>query len=1327
MSIRQGSRTRLLYFAALMFLLCFAFALPTNAQTETTGAFRGRIVDEQGNGLPGIIVRAVNTQTGIPSATRTGGDGGYNIGLLQPGIYTILVNPEGTGNNPSFRAETRTQRLTAVDATTVLPDIVVGKAVIPTTSPTQPVIAGATPEPGATPGAQVAGGPTPQSTPIAVEAGAEFSLNINTRNATRRGIFTDEEVRTLPLGATTLTRTFDELALLLPGVALPPQTLGNIAGPGVGPGVGSAGQFAVNGLRSRSNNFTVDGSDNNDEDIGVRRQGFFTLVPQPIESIQEYQVITLLAPAQYGRNIGAQVNAVSKSGGNQMHGTIYGFFNSSQLNARNAFDRVGANTTIPLQARALSANRQTLGGFRDVFFNCLTFNPATCPASTRVFVSNNTGEENSFTLGQGGLVLGGPLIRSDVDNYGVERKPGDRSSLFYFISAEGQVLNASEEQSFAVPTVEERGIFRTGATGIFFDPLFPTSGFVPTLFPSSIEGSAILSLFPFPNNPNGIYGRNTYTTTLPANAQGKIFSGKLNGNFTAFNRPQEFVARYNFTDDFRDIPVTGGALFSTLRPRVRTQNFSTFLNTNLSPASARPLLNQLRASYGRTRLVFDEVRDNTHLIPSDFARTLQPGQQSFLLNAPLLLNVTLPGDQGVFFLPGNPVIGRTVESAVNQFGSGRLAPIGQVNVAGYSPIGVDVFNFPQRRVNNTYQLADTMTKQFGEHNLAFGVDIRRTELNSDLPRNARPLLTFNAFPNFAAAFGLPGIPERNFFSGVDFAAGGAPSGIFQALTAGNDATINLRYYQYNFFGQDEWRIRRNLSLSFGLRYEYNTVPKSANNKIENTFKAAIPAELAGLSQFINGRSEIFDVDKNNFAPRVGIAFSPEIFENRTTVFRAGAGIFYDQILGAVISQSRNVFPNVLNTNFSGFDPTLSGNINIFPPSLAFFSCGGGPFIPAIQPGTLNTLNPNVPVSCLTSIQQQFFQAGFPVTLPERKLKTPTAYHYSFSFEQQVGRSMVFSAAYVGTQGRHLLRQNTPNLGPNALLFVDDIFVDPNTPFTTVLGEPAIFGFANSPITDFVNFERPVPTVGGVTIFSTDANSSYNALQLQMRGRFGLWGTKSQFQAEYTFSKVEDDVSDVFDLAGAPALPQNSRTRAGERAAANFDARHRFSYNYINDLSDWGKKGAFARFLFKGTEVSGTGIFQTGQPFTVNTIFDMNLDGNLTDRPNTTTGIQQTGDRGRPLRLTVDPATLLAPIGQDGAVPRNSFRASNLWVTNVALIKNFMFDENQKSLVFRMEVFNVFNRANYGIPVRFLEFPGFGQSTDTVTPGRRIQFAVKYNF
>jgi hypothetical protein len=122
-----------------------------------------------------------------------------------------------------------------------------------------------------------------------------------------------------------------------------------------------------------------------------------------------------------------------------------------------------------------------------------------------------------------------------------------------------------------------------------------------------------------------------------------------------------------------------------------------------------------------------------------------------------------------------------------------------------------------------------------------------------------------------------------------------------------------------------------------------------------------------------------------------------------------------------------------------------------------------------------------------------------------------------------------------------------------------------------------------------------------------------------------------------------------------------------------------------------------------------------------------MDGNLTDRIDTTEGIVVTGDRARPLRLaTEDFASLRAPTGRDGRVGRNTFRAGSILDLNLAVTKTVRLDDGQ-SLVLRTEVFNFINRANYGVPVRFLESPGFGQATNTVTPGRRVQFQLKYSF
>src|SRR5215468_3588478 len=155
------------------------------------------------------------------------------------------------------------------------------------------------------------------------------------------------------------------------------------------------------------------------------------------------------------------------------------------------------------------------------------------------------------------------------------------------------------------------------------------------VFPTSIEGDSYFSLFPFPNNPRGAYGKNTYTEQLPASADGTIFSLKLDRQLRAFGKGHSFTGRYNFTDDGTTLPVTGEALFSTLRAHVRTQNLSLFVASALGRRSS----NELRFSYGRTRLGFDESRD-PFLRPSRLSGGLRG--VPFLLNARKLANATLP-------------------------------------------------------------------------------------------------------------------------------------------------------------------------------------------------------------------------------------------------------------------------------------------------------------------------------------------------------------------------------------------------------------------------------------------------------------------------------------------------------------------------------------------------------------------------------------------------------------------------------------------------------------------------------------------------------------
>jgi hypothetical protein len=377
------------------------------------------------------------------------------------------------------------------------------------------------------------------------------------------------------------------------------------------------------------------------------------------------------------------------------------------------------------------------------------------------------------------------------------------------------------------------------------------------------------------------------------------------------------------------------------------------------------------------------------------------------------------------------------------------------------------------------------------------------------------------------------------------------------------------------------------------------------------------------------------------------------------------------------------------------------------------------------PGTLNTIDPRATVPCILDeyLIRQVGGGFVPVlqtVLPVSDLEMPMAYHYTASFERAVAKDIFVSLAYVGTQGRHLLRQTTPNLGDHSPTALHSVYITDERPrFGGFIDQPSQRDAAG------VQRARTSPIAGTVRLYETSGNSRYDALQLQVRGPLAR---AAAYQFNYTLSKVTDDVSDVFDLAGAPSLPQNSLTRAGERSVANFDARHILS-GYLSYTFPQGgdSPSRLKDFLFGGWQVTSKTRFQTAQPFTVNTVKDINKDGNLTDRPNTPSGIVITGDREQPLQLTVDPNTILAAPGLDGALGRNTFRASNRFELDLSLLKRFTFDDAERRLTFRLDVFNLTNRANFGIPIRYLEAAGFGRAVNTVTPARRLQFSLKFQF
>jgi hypothetical protein len=1084
---------------------------------------------------------------------------------------------------------------------------------------------------------------------------------VNLEDATRSAIFDQRTMLAVPL---TGTRSFDQFAMLAAGVVPSPQAIGDTVGPGVGPGVGTSGQFTVNGVRPRANNFTVDGSDNNDEDIGVRRQGFTALVPQSVESLQDFHITTLLPRSQFGRNLGAQVNAVSLGGGKGLHGTLYGFYTDRHLKARDAFDLTGGPASFPL--------RRTSDGNEIVIRRLEAGRPISEPLNPL----NPVKGEIPFTRAQYGFVVGGPVTKKNT---------------FFLSSFERKDINAARESNFAVPTVAERGLFGKGETGLFV-------GTQPA-FPTSTVGDSYFSLFPFPNNPRGPYALNTYTEQLPASADGSIFSIKLSQRTKAFDIEHSFTGRYNFTDDETTLPVTGEALFSTLRANIRTQNLSLFVTSALLDA----LSNEMRFSYGRTRLGFDEVR-NPFLRSSSKLR-----DTPFLLNATKLSNNATPGEKMTVYQSGSDT-----ESL-------DTSPIGQVIVSGFSPLGVDVFNFPQDRANNTFQFADTVIYNLTNHHLTGGIDLRRTQLNSRLDRNFRSIALFSGSLDIAGALRNQVDGSRPFFLGADFVAAGAATGFFQTQAIVPDATIGLRQWQSNFFFSDQIKIHQRLRLTLGLRYELNTVPEEVNRRIESTFTSTEVQGLiaeekqrfgrSGFELYLAGRRRLYQNDFNNLAPHLAFAWDP--FKSGKTAVRGGYGIYYDQIPGAVISQSRSVFPRFLPINLAGVQ-TDERLIAFNPVRL---SCDDR--LPLDQ-CTLNTFNARSQASrgasnfleYLLRLNQEagVSAAGPGFVLPIADMVTPYAQHWGLTIEREVSSGLLASLAYAGTKGSHLLRFATPNLGANGIPRVERLV--PQGP---------ILVFHGSVLPPGKNAQRLFPLLGAFTSIESDANSIYHSLQAEASLRLtrGI-----QFTSAYTWSHAIDEVSDLFELAGARGLPQDSFDRRGERGDANFDVRHRFVSSFVWDLP-WQPR----RKLLGGWQLAGIVTQQTGQPFTVNSSVDVNLDGNLTDRLNTLVGVREV-NRGS-LRYefpttAVDQFKLLAAANVDGAIGRNTFRAPGIAAVDLAINKHIQFTERHQ-VEWRTEVFNLFNRTHFGMPVRTLFTPGLGRSVSTTLPARTVQFALRYKF
>ncbi|HWP42211.1 MAG TPA: carboxypeptidase regulatory-like domain-containing protein [Blastocatellia bacterium] len=603
--------------------------------------------------------------------------------------------------------------------------------------------------------------------------------------------------------------------------------------------------------------------------------------------------------------------------------------------------------------------------------------------------------------------------------------------------------------------------------------------------------------------------------------------------------------------------------------------------------------------------------------------------------------------------PVNQVDPSTLGFTFPKVSSIDVAPV--IAVAGVSGLGPPIFS---QRVNNFYQFVDSVAVNSGRHTIKFGGEVRHTRLTSLFTSIANGSFFFNGLAT--------GNPLGDLLIGAPF--------LF--LQAAGKEDKSLKQTVAYFYVQDDFRLRRNLTLNLGLRYELSP----GFTEKDNLLLTFVPGRQSQLSPTLPtgllhsgdpGIPEtIFPTEKDNFAPRIGIAWDP--FGDGKTSVRAGYGVFYDE---SGLIQTYNVY------QAPDFQPIA---VLIFPPSFADPFLGNSPFKPP--------LSFPVPVG-----------PGTTATWVAPDLKHGFIQHWNLTLQRQITSSMAVEVAYVGNRGTRL----QGNVDVNQPVFTKD-----STPLN-------------------ITQRRPFPLLSSTFQVTSIFNSSYHGLQTTLTRRLSNGLT---FQAAYTWSKAIDDTttpSAFFLIPGQNAgRAQDNRRLDLERALSAFDLRHRFVLSYIYDLPFFRQSTGAASALLGGWRLNGIVSLQSGHPFTVGDSLDPNLDAvNENDRPNLVGDPNLPADQRTPERWFNTAAfqrftPAQAPVM--GTAGRNIVFSDGIVNFDMGLAKEFRLGE-QPRLEFRWEVFNVFNHPNFGVPENDLNSPSFGRVFRTSTPERIMQFALKFLF
>jgi hypothetical protein len=669
---------------------------------------------------------------------------------------------------------------------------------------------------------------------------------------------------------------------------------------------------------------------------------------------------------------------------------------------------------------------------------------------------------------------------------------------------------------------------------------------------------------------------------------------------------------------------------------------------------------------------------------------------------------------------GKPIGGLGVSLASQGFVTG----VGTPGIVPLNPQGEGVENIvfnafsmgtnanELHQVNNTFQWSDNFSKIIGRHTLRFGADYHYDQINT------HAIAQFNG--NFLFAGSETGSDFADFLLGI-------PSQYNQSQLQ----PFYGRNQYWGLFAEDSWRVRSNLTLNYGLRWDRIEPWYEKNNGISTfepgksslVFPGAPPGILFPTDPGVP--RTLAPPGNRDFAPRLGLAYSPSASEGSllgkilgrpgSTSIRAGFGVYYTSIEALTVGILAGNAP--FGITYSSPAPPL------FSTPFITASTGqdlGQPFPVklATEKATASDPNPNVDWSQYEPI------SGIPGYAASNRI--PFVKEYMLSIDRQLGSNTVLSASYVGAKGRRLLVMIEANPGDPALCLSlsEPQDVAPGSPTCGPFGESNVFTRASGQV--IYGTRGPLGfQFGSDTNQATIGHSNYNALELNLRHTSG----RLEVSAGYTYGKSMDDSSNLGEEVN-PVDPSLSY------ALSSFDLRHNFvvSYNYrlpverlLRTSNRW----------TEGWEFSGITHFSTGLPVTLINYGDNSL---LGAEPNgiNNYGVDEPDFTPGSLELNRDPRNgkeyfntslfSLNALGTPGTAPRRFFSGPGMNNYDMALVKNVRLTES-KSLQFRLEAFNTFNHAQFFGPQSVdgnIDSSTFGYVV-SAQPPRLLQLGAKFFF